>query len=372
MFFSKSRSVTFLKVSKPLIFLLSVGIVFFACAPMDVDNIQPFQYIIKDFDGKITLGIANKKKPALTDFEPGGIELPPATLELVEDILTAILRDNLKDENENILQDFAFLRDPVAMDNRLKDIDVNDIDNILDTTIPLEDIFADIFFLVEDVPGLFRYLPTYIPPKIDGIIFNFYDIPPKVKGRIIPVLLNDYDPSKLVAVNSSLVTPCAVAVDAAYNVALGNLILESERQIAEAGIFYDGIRVEIADIKNDRFDYLSDTLQGSIDELRRLGIAINIASENLLREGKINEEIYYGIKLFMVAFLVKSRQNLIMFNDTVIAAIEKIADEDIERVNQAYNDFLDDLEDLFGEAMQDLNGIRNSALNNCHNQGGGS
>ncbi|ERM81345.1 hypothetical protein P872_09500 [Rhodonellum psychrophilum GCM71 = DSM 17998] len=342
---------------------------------MDLDNIAPYKYVINDFNDKGDLPEVEKEVPERSIFEPGGITLSAGTMELVEDILTAVLRDNLKVENERVLKNFTDLRNPALMDARLREINVRDVDNILDTTIPLEKLFTDLFFHVEENSALAAYLPTYVPPKIDGIIFNFYDIPPRPDARLslgTSDHLKEFKFNSVYSANPTLVTPCSDAIEVVYQETLNLLVSQSEEQILQSQEFYEGIREDILNIKSERFAYLTDTLQGSVDELRRLGIAVNIASNELLAEGKITEEIYYGVKVFLVAFLVKSRQNLIMMEDTITAAIDTIYQIDIGRTDQAYNNFIEKLIAVFDEVIKDLNSTKIGALNNCHNQGGGS
>ncbi|SDZ40459.1 MULTISPECIES: hypothetical protein [Rhodonellum] len=376
MFFQHPISTHLSRLSRRLLPAVFTGMFcLFACAPMDLDNIAPYKYVINDFNDKGDLPEVEKEVPERSIFEPGGITLSAGTMELVEDILTAVLRDNLKVENERVLKNFTDLRNPALMDARLREINVRDVDNILDTTIPLEKLFTDLFFHVEENSALAAYLPTYVPPKIDGIIFNFYDIPPRPDARLslgTSDHLKEFKFNSVYSANPTLVTPCSDAIEVVYQETLNLLVSQSEEQILQSQEFYEGIREDILNIKSERFAYLTDTLQGSVDELRRLGIAVNIASNELLAEGKITEEIYYGVKVFLVAFLVKSRQNLIMMEDTITAAIDTIYQIDIGRTDQAYNNFIEKLIAVFDEVIKDLNSTKIGALNNCHNQGGGS
>jgi hypothetical protein len=352
-----------------LILGLTTGLFTTSCEPQDLEAIEPYRYQFPEFENIAPFPEVKIITPQSVDFELGRIIMSEELIELLEDIPTSINGPAITERSITILRYFESEKKTIP-ESYLNQHSTPHIDQILNTDLLLDQEYLELFQRVDQNNLIKNYLPTFVPPKIEGLIYQLYTIPPP-KGRL-KVSSSNKD-SRILSTNpETLVTPCAKAAEESYQSHLNKYNDAFLQQILLGKKYYQTHREQILKVKETQIESMLDSVKGSNSKLRELAIAVNMASTQGFELNKFSKETYLGIKVFDIAFLVKSRRSLQLMRLNSLAALEEVYQRDLHLTDVAQNTYEIELTEQLDILVKELKKAKLRVLNNCHNQGGGS
>ncbi|WP_289030898.1 hypothetical protein [uncultured Algoriphagus sp.] len=207
-----------------------------------------------------------------------------------------------------------------------------------------------------------KYFPKINYPEIDGN---------KIKGRIsnqtkiIPHHLS-YKDNQLES--KALTAPCIESAKILYDSNIKELRRIAEDQIEKAYIFYN----ELIVYYNTQFiEELTiagtDQLSLHTSELERHSLEIN----NLIGKLNYSTDILQGLKLYLISFVVLSKQILVEWERSYLISAELAKEINIQNARDEYRLYVLEVSINFNAAIQKQDKIFEEVINNCYDQGFG-
>lgn len=344
------------KYFKVFVFAL---LIFSGCVSEELDNIQAFRYKFPDLETVSPLPTVELTIPAEVEVIIGGILTGKFTDDLVKDVVEAVIDEDIDEVNLQVIDRFSKISPEVSTDE-LRQVVTNDwIEGVISGAIQPSSDLIKIAQIFKSDPDLVKYLSQLEYPKIDGF---------SIGGRIgvIDNFFKDFPDRELLRM-SSLVTPCRDAAELLYLENVEELERQAVLQIAQAKDFYDDLRNQAELNYNARLDEKDKVIEENLKKLNDFVVFFNSAVDQL----KYPEDVIRGLKIFIIAYVVQVREQLVAFGEAYLLAAIFERDKRIALINSEQTLAEFNIREGLKKAIDDQTKLYNDALNNCHNQGAG-
>lgn len=341
---------------KIFFYILSV-LVLTGCVPSELDNIQAFEYSFPGLEIIDPLPLVITPVPAQVTETNGSISISNETSLLVQDVVAAVVDDNITEENLSLIEEFSNIA-PNVPDNQILDgVDEAWILGVLDGSIQPSPEFLQIQAEFEAIISFDKYFIQLEVPTVDGF---------RPGDRLIfEKRENNYKGFNTRI--ESLVVPCKEAAEEIYLQNVKKLEDESAQQIQGIRDFYQVFLSQYELDYNTRIILGSQIIVDKTVEVLEFAIFFNNAIDDL--DYPIN--VKRGLKSYLIAYVLDFVVQLKVFEKSFVLAADFARDKKVAAANLLRNEAIIEAEANLKAALLLQTTNYNSALNNCHNQGAG-
>jgi hypothetical protein len=337
------------------------GLILFAiigsCVPAELDNIQAFKYTFPDLEIVDSLPEVVLTEPVAVVETDGDIIITTDAELLVEDVVAAVIDKNITQENLDLIQAFSEIAP-----NILDSVIINGateawIRGTLDGSIQPSADFLRIQADFKANPEFVKYLAQLEFPTVDGfrpgsrlMLYKQEKIKNGFNSRI-----------------ESLVVPCKEAAEEIYLRNIKKLEDESVVQIQGIRDYYQVFISQYNQEYEARIILGAKLIADNTSNLLRFAVSLNKAIDEL----DYPRSVKRGLKSYIIAFVLGSKDQLIQFEESFAIAAEFARNRRITASNILRDGAILTAKTNLNSAIQTQTTNYNTATNNCHNQGAG-
>jgi hypothetical protein len=337
--------------------LLALFVIVGSCVPAELDSIQAFEFTFPGLEIVDPLPEVVITEPVAVVETDGDITIPVEADELVSNVVASVVTNDITQENLDLIQAFSEIApnisDAVVIDGLTEAV----MSGILDGSIQPSADFLQIQADFKANPEFVKYFSQLELPTVDGSIPGA-----RLTFDKRETIKNEFN-SRI----GALVGPCKETADEIY---LRNVKkLEDESVVQIQGILTN---------------YLAFTSQYEQDYAARIILGAELIADNTtelldfaVSTNKAIDELDYpdavkrGLKSYIIAFVLGSKDQLIQFEESFAIAAEFARDKRITASNVLRDGAILIAETNLNSAILIQTTNYNTAVNNCHNQGAG-
>lgn len=329
------------------------------CVPMELDNIEAYEYTFPGLEKVDPLPEVVLKAPAEVKVTDGKIVVPAKADQLVNDVVAALLDENISQENLALIKTFSEISPGIPNNEIFETVTDNWIQGILDGTITPSANMISLANEFKSNPEFIKYLSQLELPTIDGIIPG---------GRLFfPLDVNNQFVDNEVLRSLESIGPCKKTAEKIYLENTNQLKTQADVQLAKSKVFYDAARKDATDIYNKRLVDKDKIIKDNVDVLNKFMRDFNRAVDLILYPPSVKR----GLKIYIIAFVAELRRQIVSWGVAFTEAAKAARDKRTELATkeQAVAD-AQIKENLKVEVAKQTKAFEQAALS-CHNQGAG-
>ncbi len=354
-------------MKKTKLLLIPLLILLAYCVPIELDNIEAFEYTFPGLEAPEPLPDVVLVTPDKAVVTTGEIKVPQKAEELVTNVVEAIVADNISEENLTLIDSISELAPEVTTEYLIAEVDDAWIEGVLNGTIAPSPEFLQISNEFEDNEEFSALLSQFELPKIDGIVPGGRLQPYSPKSR--EIVINPVDVKGNLRI-AALVGPCKEAADELYTANVDKLNNEANQQETKVKADYNIIRNQVNADNGALLISGAEAIAGSVVDLSIFGIQLNDAIDKL-DPLVYDDNVRRGLKIYVAAFVLQGKSQindwLVVFN---LAATESLA-KNLDAVRIAEDTILGIVKSNLKLALDDQKTKYIAAVDDCHNQGAG-
>jgi len=333
------------------IFILS------GCLPSELDNIKAFEYSFPELEVVEPLPVVVLIEPVEVVETDGKIIITQDSDELVQDVVAAVIDDNITQENLDVIQAFSELA-PNVTDNTIIDgVKEAWILGFLNGSIIVSPEFLQIESEFEASEEFLKYFSQLEFPTVDGFVPG---------GRLIfgsPNKINTNPNFRI----ESLATPCKEAAEAIYLKNTGILEDQSNLQIEEIEDYYQIFIDKYEQNYLERLISGGEVIANNTTQLLEFMLFYNKPIDAL----EYPDSVKRGLKIYVIAFVINVKKLIADWQTSYELAAKFARDKKIDSANLLKEQAILKVETNLKTAILDQTLKYNAVTNNCHNQGAG-
>lgn len=345
-----------------------VPLLFFACSSQDLEFIQPYQFINKDFESIAELPPLEEEEPVIQEPERSEVTNSNAIEPILPNLSSATSEDDIDETAKEFLanvSDFVVDLDDDTeelLTGEARNLNSTAVDQLLGEGVELNNGILQIAILAAESSPVSSLFPSLVLPQLPDLLIN-------PSGRLTGEDEFGFDLDFEFVRVSTLVGSCAVAANQAYDEALGQLNNQRAIRIETANQNLNRRVAEAEARLLSRDQAALDEYRASLTTLRE-NINNNIDAANNLQT--FSPELADNLRYYTLLYSYYYKYIIDLNYDFYLEYHERLRDNEVAIAGILLQQSLKNINNDYNMAKSNLDNVLQTSLNNCHNQGSGN
>ncbi|EKB47903.1 hypothetical protein B879_03491 [Cecembia lonarensis LW9] len=351
--------------------LIAVFFFFMRCNSKDLEFIQPYQFIVADFEDTPNLEEVIEEEPEVEEAVEATVVVPEAPSAIINDLENAESDEDVDRESVEVLTKVTDFVETEVEDEEKQAAVSTAVDNITEESVEEflqedaevdEDILAVAIGAAEsvDLGDLFPDLD--LPDLPDDV-----DLGEEGRFEFDAISEIEFDLEQF-RVNT-LVGPCADAARNAFDVALSNLNTQRDNNLNTVTQNFNRRVTDANDRLTSRNQVALTNFRNGLRGLNEFIVSNLRAASSIER---FNPRLARNLRNFTVLYMHYFRFILDRQYRFNLESIQRQRNIEVANAQVLRNNSISSINASYNAAVTSLNNTLSNALNNCHNQGTGN
>lgn len=340
---------------KKLLLFCSLVLSLFSCGPVELDNIEAFEYTFPGLEEVEPLPEVVLTVPAEVKVTVGNITVP----EEADELVTTVTDGEIPEENLAVIETFSEISPEVSSQEIIESVTEEWIQGVLDGTIIPSDNLTKIADEFKSDPELVKFFSRLELPKVDGVTPGGRLVfPTDTEGQVV---LDE------VLRSFALIGPCKETAEKIYLENVGILEADANSQLAKSKAFYDNLRTGFVALYNQSLAQKDQIISTNVNELKVFLIDFNESVDAL----DYSDEVKRGLKIYVISFAIELSDQVEQWENAFILTAETARDKRVDAANKDQATADATIRASLKAALAEQTSSFQEAVDSCHNQGAG-